>query len=156
MATPLYPQVQGSNLNVTATNMGSTLSNNTINTTKGQRLTRASYGSGAFFFHAKIGGAFGTDPAGVGVLQLLVVERSLDGVVGPTPSTTGPITGKAYPFTPQPTTNSNQVYSVSNVPMPVDCDLYIYNNATGYTFTFANILNSNTDALTVQVETPGS
>lgn len=154
MVTPLYRQAQGSILTVAAASMpSSTLTNNSFTSSAVCRLQSTTY-SGALLFDVRLSGSFGTDPAGVGSLQLIIVMRSFDGVQGPTPSST--ILGKSYPFTPTPTSTSAKVYGIDSISLPMDCDLWLLNYATGQTFTYTNTLQSSAAAFSIQAWTPGT
>lgn len=154
MATPIYRQQQGSTLSIAAASMpASTLANNAFTSTAITRIQSTTY-SGALLFDVRLSGSFASDPAGAGVLQLVVVPRSFDGVQGPTPSAT--ILGKIYNFTPSPTTNAAKVYGIDSIPLPQDCDLWLFNNGTGQTFTYTNTLEGSAKAFALMAWSPGT
>lgn len=154
MTTPIVRLEQGSVLTVAAASMpASTLTNNSFTSSAVTRVQSTTY-SGALLFDVRLSGSFGTDPAGVGALVLLVVDRSFDGVQGPTPSST--ILAKAYNFLPSPTSTSAKVYAINSIPMPKDCDLWLWNNGTGQTFTYTNTLQSSAAAFALTAWSPGT
>ena len=154
MPTPIYRQQQGSTLWIAAAGMpATTLANNAISASAIARLQSTTY-SGALLYDIYTSGSFGTDPAGAGALQLIVVNRSPDGVQGPTPIAA--TARNVYTFGQAPQSTSAKVYCVMAVPVPLDCDLWMYNNATGYTFTYTNTMNSSASAFSVYAWTPGS
>lgn len=84
------------------------------------RLTRAS------------GAMFGAAPT-AGTVQLIAVPRAFDGTPGPAPSASmlGRVVGT---FSPSPATGNaatGWVMSIDSVPLPPDCDFFLFNNATG-------------------------
>ena len=154
MTNPIYPQQQGSTQYLAASGMpASTLANNAISGAV-MRITRASYGVGPLLMDVFVAGSFGTDPAGAGALQLIRVDRSPTGDIGPVP--VAATARNVFPFAQGPQSTSGKIYSVASIPVPIDCDLYLYNNATGYTFTYTNSMNSSADAFAVYLWTPGS
>lgn len=85
------------------------------------------------------GVTFGAAPV-AGALMLALVARDSAGNVGPTPSAS--MVPEVYPFNPQPSTGNTStgwIMACRNVPIPADCDLYIYNASTGQSLTAATV-----------------
>lgn len=155
MPTPIYRQQQGSTLWVAAASMpASTLTNNSITGSAVTRIQSVASYSGALLLDLWLSGSFGTDPAGAGALQAIIVARSPDGVQGPTP--TAATARNVYSFAPGGTTTSAKVYAIERIPVPLDCDIWLYNNATGQTFTYTNTMNSSASAFGAILWTPGT
>ena len=154
MPTPIYPQQQGSTVWIAAAGMpATTLTNNNISGAV-QRITRASYGVGPLLMDVFLSGSFATSPAGVGALQLIVVDRSPTGDIGPVP--VAATARNVYTFSQSPQGTTGVIYSARSVPVPIDCDLYLFNNATGYTFTYTNSMNTSASCFGVYLWTPGT
>ena len=152
--TPLYPQQQGSTVWIAAGSMpASTLANNAISGAV-QRITRASYGVGPMLMDVFLSGSYATSPAGAGAMQLIVVDRSPTGDIGPVP--VAATAQNVYSFKQAPQGTSGVVYAVRSIPVGIDQDLYLWNNATGYLFTYTNSMNSSADAFGVYLYTWGS
>ena len=156
MATPIYRQQQGSTLYIAAASMpATTLANNAFTSTAVARIQSTTY-SGALLYDVYIAGGFSAAPtAGAGALQLVVVPRSGDGVQGQTPIAA--TARQVYTFNPGvPASTSNVIYSCLAVPMAQDQDLWIYNNGTGQTITWANLFNTSAAAFELVAWTPGT
>lgn len=155
MPTPIYRQQQGSTLWIAAASMpASTLANNAITGSAVTRIQSVASYSGALLMDLWLSGSFGTDPAGAGALQAIIVARSPDGVQGPTP--VAATARNVYTFAQAPQSTSGKVYSIERIPVPLDCDIWLYNNATGFTFTYTNSMNTSAAAFGVQLWTPGT
>lgn len=154
MTTPILRENQGSVIVATASGLGGTLASTTTAGIYSSAVRVNNSSIAALLMDVRLGGSFGSSPAGVGVLQLVVIDRDLTGNIGPTPSAT--VLGKFYTFSPTPSGTGNVIYAIDSIPAPYDCDVYIMNNATGQTFTFQNILQSTTDALAIQLWSPGT
>lgn len=79
------------------------------------------------------GVSFGAAPT-AGVVQIVVVDRDFAGNAGPTPSSS--MLGRVYSMTPSPSTSNAStgwVLACNSVPIPDDCDVWIFNNNTGQT-----------------------
>lgn len=154
MPTPIYRQQQGSTLWVAAASMpASTLTNNSITGSAVTRIQSVASYSGALLLDLWLSGSFGTDPAGAGSLQAIIVARSPDGVQGPTPTTS--IARNVYTFAQAPNATTGKVYAIERIPVPLDCDIWIYNNGTGQTLTYTNTMNSSAAAFGAILWTPG-
>lgn len=95
----------------------------------GQRLQNTEGAPAADFILTSV--TFGTAPV-AGAIRLAIVDRDTSGNQGPTPSAA--IVPKTYPFDPQPSTGNTStgwIMSCSRVPIPADCDFWLYNAATG-------------------------
>lgn len=155
MPTPVYRQQQGSTLWIAVASMpASTLANNAITSSAVQRIKSVVDYSGALLMDVWLSGSFGADPAGAGALQLIVVARSPDGVAGPAP--TAATARNVYTFSQLPGGTTARIYAVQRIPAPLDCDLWLYNNASGQVLTYTNSMNSSAAAFAVQLWTPGT
>lgn len=155
MPTPIYRQQQSTTLWLAAASMpASTLTNNSITGSSVQRLKSVADYSGALLLDLWLSGSFGTDPAGVGALQAIIVARSPDGVQGPTPIAA--TARNVYTFAQGPQSTSGKVYSIERIPAPLDFDIWLYNNATGQTFTYTNTMNSSSAAFGAILWTQGT
>ncbi len=151
--TPIIREAQGAPVQITAANMpASSLATNTISGAI-TRITASSFNN-AMLLDAWISGSFGTDPAGAGALQLIVVPRSLSGDQGPVP--TAATARLVYSAEIGSTGNTAKVFSFERIPLPVDCDLYLYNNNSGYTLTYTNSMNGSAYAFQAQPWSPGT
>lgn len=85
------------------------------------------------------GVTFGAAPV-TGALMIVIISRDTAGNIGPTP--TSAILPKIYPFNPQPTTGNSStgwIMTCERVPIPTDCDFYVYNASTGQSLTSATV-----------------
>lgn len=85
------------------------------------------------------GVTFGAAPT-TGSLMIAIVARDGAGNPGPTPSAS--MLPKIYPCSPQPASGNSStgwIMSCERVPIPPDCDFYLYNASTGQSLSAATV-----------------
>ena len=78
------------------------------------------------------GGTWGGTPAAGSSIQLVAVDRTFGGTIGPTPGANF-VPRICGTFSPQELSSTWGTMSLNNVPLSPDADYYLYNNATGQT-----------------------